>query len=110
SASLAGHLKLGKLIVLFDSNDVVLDGDVTDSFSEDIGKRFESMGWQHLFVEDGHDLSAVTTAINIAKSKIKKQTIIKVKKKMIQIHSRKTLENVLRVWGVSTFPLKTDMI
>lgn len=79
SASLAGHLKLGKLIVLFDSNDVVLDGDVTDSFSEDIGKRFESMGWQHLFVEDGHDLSAVTTAIDNAKSKTDKPTIIEVK-------------------------------
>src|SRR5690625_3824349 len=52
SASLAGHLKLGKLIVLFDSNDVVLDGDVTDSFSEDIVKRVASMGHNHLVVED----------------------------------------------------------
>src|SRR5699024_6449499 len=79
SASLAGHVKLGKLIVLFDSNDVVLDGDVTDSFSEDIGKRFESMGWQHLFVEDGQDLNAVTTAIDEAKSETDKPTIMEVK-------------------------------
>src|SRR5699024_813549 len=79
SASLAGHLKLGKLILLFDSNDVVLDGNVTDSFSEDIKNRFESMGWQHLFVDDGHDLNAVNTAINEAKSETEKPTIIEVK-------------------------------
>lgn len=79
AASLAGHLKLGKLIVLFDSNDVVLDGDVTDSFSEDITKRFQSMGWHHLFVEDGHDLNAVSEAINNAKAETEKPTIIEVK-------------------------------
>lgn len=82
AASLAGHLKLGKLIVLFDSNDVVLDGDVTDSFSENITKRFESMGWQHLFVEDGHDLESINAAISDAKEETEKPTLIEVKNKI----------------------------
>src|SRR5699024_627388 len=52
AASLAGHLNLEKLIVLYDSNDIQLDGPLDRAFSEDIQKRFESQGWEYLFVED----------------------------------------------------------
>ncbi|GAB3064094.1 transketolase [Salinicoccus sesuvii] len=79
AASIAGHLKLGKLIVLFDSNNVILDGDVNETFSEDMRKRFESMNWQYLFVEDGQDLEAVSDALAKAKQENESPTIIEVK-------------------------------
>ncbi|MBA5745504.1 transketolase, partial [Escherichia coli] len=59
AASLAGHLKLGKLVVLYDSNDISLDGDLNESFSEDIELRFRAAGWQTLRVDDGNDLDAL---------------------------------------------------
>jgi transketolase len=54
--SLAGHLGLGKLIVLFDSNDIQLDGEVSMAYSEEHQEKFEAMGWQYIYVEDGNDL------------------------------------------------------
>ena len=54
--SMAGHLQLNKLIVLYDSNDISLDGDLDMSFSENIRKRFESYGWNYTRVEDGNDI------------------------------------------------------
>ena len=54
--SLAGHLQLDKLIVLYDSNDISLDGDLDKSFSEKIRKRFESYGWNYIHVEDGNSI------------------------------------------------------
>ncbi len=77
--SLAGHLKLDKLIVLYDSNDISLDGDLHKSFSENIEKRFESYGWNHIYVEDGNDIEAISAAIDKAKSQNDKPTIIEVK-------------------------------
>src|SRR5699024_4796191 len=59
AASLAGHLGLGKLIVLYDSNDISLDGDLDRSYSDRIDKRFEAYGWQVLYVEDGNDVEAI---------------------------------------------------
>src|SRR5690625_7535524 len=56
TASLAGHLGLGKLIVLYDSNDISLDGDLDLSYSDNIKKRFEAYGWQVIQVRDGNDL------------------------------------------------------
>src|SRR5690606_27880064 len=56
AASLAGHLKLGRLIMLYDSNDISLDGELDKSFSENVGERFQSYGWQYLRVEDGNDM------------------------------------------------------
>ncbi|WP_047984194.1 transketolase [Ornithinibacillus californiensis] len=79
AASLAGHLGLGRLIVLYDSNDISLDGDLNISFSEDIKKRFESMNWQYLLVEDGNDISAIGAALQEARLDDNRPTIIEVK-------------------------------
>ncbi|NJP36268.1 transketolase [Alkalicoccus luteus] len=68
SASLAGHLKLGKLIVLYDSNDISLDGDLHQSFSESVADRYRAYGWHVLYVEDGNDLGAITKAVEEAKA------------------------------------------
>ena len=79
AASLAGHLKLGRLVVLYDSNDISLDGDLDKSFSESVEQRFKSYGWQYLRVEDGNDLAALTTALEEAKSDENHPTLIEVK-------------------------------
>lgn len=79
SISLAGHLGLGKLIVLFDSNDIQLDGKVSLAYSEDHKKKFEAMGWQHILVEDGNDLNQINKAINKAKKDTNRPSMIEVK-------------------------------
>ncbi|MFC4025164.1 transketolase [Oceanobacillus longus] len=79
AASLAGHLKLGRLIVLYDSNDISLDGSLGLSFSEDIKKRFESYNWQYLSVEDGNDIEAITKAIEEAKADTERPCLIEIK-------------------------------
>lgn len=79
AASLAGHLKLGKLIVLYDSNDISLDGELSLSFSENVAKRFEGYNWQVLRVEDGNDLNALAKAIEAAQAETSKPTLIEVK-------------------------------
>jgi transketolase len=79
AASLAGHLKLGRLIVLYDSNDISLDGELALSFSEDIKQRFKSCGWQYLFVKDGNDIEAIEKAINKAKEDETRPTLIEIK-------------------------------
>ncbi len=76
--SLAGHLKLNKLVVLYDSNDISLDGDLNKSFSESIQKRFESYGWNYLHVADGNDVDAIDKAIAEAKTS-DRPTLIEVK-------------------------------
>ena len=77
--SLAGHLQLDKLVVLYDSNDISLDGDLEKSFSENIQKRFESYGWNYLKVQDGTDIASINTAIETAKQNTGGPTIIEVK-------------------------------
>lgn len=77
--SLAGHLQLEKLIVLYDSNDISLDGDLAKSFSENVQKRFESYGWNYLHVADGTDVDAINTAIEQAKQSQGKPTLIEIK-------------------------------
>lgn len=77
--SLAGHLQLEKLIVLYDSNDISLDGDLSKAFSENIQKRFEACGWNYLRVEDGTDVDAINEAIAKAKQSKGKPTLIEVK-------------------------------
>ena len=79
AASLAGHLGLGKLVVLYDSNDISLDGDLDKSFSENVQQRFEAYNWQVIRVEDGTDLDSISKAIKAAKAETTKPTLIEVK-------------------------------
>lgn len=79
AASLAGHLKLGRLIVLYDSNDISLDGDLGMSFSESVKGRFEAYGWQYLRVEDGNDMDSIAKAIETAQGDENRPTLIEVK-------------------------------
>ncbi|XJS10881.1 transketolase [Aerococcaceae bacterium WGS1372] len=78
--SFAGRQQLDKLIVLYDSNDISLDGDLDQAFNEDIKGRFESANWNYLRVEDGNDLNAISNAIQEAKDNNGgKPTLIEVK-------------------------------
>jgi len=80
ACSLAGHLKLGKLIFLYDSNDITLDGELSKASSEDIKMRFESYGFQVLTVDDGDtDFKAIEEAIKMAKTELSKPTLIEIK-------------------------------
>ncbi|WP_141432392.1 transketolase [Bacillus sp. 03113] len=79
AASFAGHLKLGRLVVLYDSNDISLDGDLDKSFSESVEQRFISYGWQYVRVEDGNDLNEIAKALEEAKSDTSRPTLIEVK-------------------------------
>lgn len=79
ACSLAGHLKLGKLIVLYDSNDISLDGPTDKSFTENIEQRFMANDWQHILVEDGNDLEAIYQAIACAKAQSEQPTLIEIK-------------------------------
>ena len=78
AASLAGTLKLGKLILLYDCNSITIEGDIKTSFDEDVLKRFEAYGWQTLTVKDGNDVDAIDVAIKEGKAEKNKPTIIKV--------------------------------
>lgn len=79
AASLAGHLKLGKLIVLYDDNSVSLDGPTDMAFTDDTPKRFEAYNWQVLHVADGNDPEAINAAIEAAKQNTDQPTLIDVK-------------------------------
>ncbi|MBT2691621.1 transketolase [Bacillus sp. ISL-55] len=79
AASLAAHLKLGRMIVLYDSNDISLDGDLDKSFSESVEGRFKSYGWQYIRVEDGNNLEEIARAIEEAKMDEDRPTMIEVK-------------------------------
>lgn len=76
AASLAGHLRLGKLTVVYDDNHVTIDGDTALSFSEDVARRFEAYGWRVLKVGDGNDLTAITGAFEAAKAETSRPTLI----------------------------------
>ncbi|WP_096435307.1 transketolase [Alteribacter populi] len=78
SASLAGHLKLGRMIVLYDSNDISLDGDLDKAFTESVEDRYKAYGWQVIRVENGNDLDEINRAIETAKQD-ERPTMIEVK-------------------------------
>ncbi|MCU5745587.1 transketolase [Staphylococcus sp. SQ8-PEA] len=78
AASFAGHNNLDKLIVLYDSNDISLDGELNKAFSENTKERFESYGWNHILVKDGNNLEEIDNAISKAKEQ-NGPTIIEVK-------------------------------
>src|SRR5258706_13163903 len=79
AASLAGHLKLGKLIYLYDDNRVTIEGFTDLAFSENVPGRFESYGWHTSTVEDGNDLAAIEAAIRDAQSVGDRPSLISVK-------------------------------
>jgi transketolase len=79
SASLAGHLKLGNLIYLYDDNQITIDGPTSLAFSEDVTKRFESCGWEVSVVEDGNDIDAIENAIRAAQTIKDKPKLIRIK-------------------------------
>jgi transketolase len=79
-SSLAGHLGLGKLTFLYDSNEVSLDGPTRVTFTEDVGKRYEAYGWHVLHVEDGNtDLAALEAALKKAEVEINRPSLIVIK-------------------------------
>jgi transketolase len=79
AASLAGHLKLGKLIYLYDDNHVTIEGFTDLAFSEKVPQRFEAYGWHTSMVEDGNDLNAIEAAIRDAQSVADRPSLISVK-------------------------------
>ncbi len=79
AASLAGHLKLGKLIYLYDDNLISLDGSTEMAFTEDVAGRFAAYGWQVLRVEDGNDLDAIESAIKEAQADAERPSLIMVR-------------------------------
>lgn len=80
ACSLAGHLGLGKLIVLYDDNKITIDGSTDLSFTEDVGKRYESYGWEVLTVTDAEvNLKGLREAVEKAKASTDKPTLIKIR-------------------------------
>ncbi len=79
AASLAGMLKLNKLIVLYDSNNVCLDGKTNKTFNDNISMRFISLGWNVITVQDGENFSEIDKAITEAKNSSDKPTLIEIK-------------------------------
>jgi len=76
AASLAGHLKLGKIIFFYDDNGITIDGKTSLAFSEDIKKRFDAYGWQVLNIDDVNDLSQIDKAVEQAQKETNKPTLI----------------------------------
>jgi transketolase len=79
AASMAGHLKLGKLIALYDSNMISIEGSTDIAFTEDVAKRFEALEWQVLTVEDGNDVDAIEKAVLEAKAEEERPSLVIVK-------------------------------
>jgi transketolase len=76
AASLAGHLRLGRLSLIYDDNRITIDGETLLAFSEDVGRRFEAYGWQVLHVADGNDLDAIDAALTAATSQAARPTLV----------------------------------
>ncbi|KAF3998318.1 transketolase [Glaciimonas immobilis] len=79
AASLAGHLQLGKLIYLYDDNNITLSAGTDMAFSEDRAQRFDAYGWHTHIVEDGNDLSAIAQALDIARAETRRPSLILVR-------------------------------
>ena len=82
ASSLAGTLKLNKLVVLYDSNNITIEGDTEVAFTENVRARYEALGWNTLLVEDGNDIEAISKAISEAKKSTDKPTLIEIKTKI----------------------------
>jgi transketolase len=79
AASLAGHLRLGKLIYLYDDNHITIEGDTALAFTEDVEGRFRAYGWQVLRVSDGNDIEAIEAAIRHAQTDTQHPSLIMVR-------------------------------
>lgn len=79
AAAIAGTLKLGKLIVLYDSNNITIEGSTDIAFRENVRARFEAQGFETFLVEDGNDIEAIAKAIKAAKANLDKPSFIEVK-------------------------------
>lgn len=77
--SLAGTLKLDKMIILYDSNDITIEGDTHPTFGEDVNRRMEALGFNTWFIEDGNDQDVIRQAIEEAKADHEKPSFITVK-------------------------------
>ena len=82
SSSLAGALGLGKLIVLYDSNSITIEGGTDLAFTENVSKRYEALGWETFKIEDGNDIDAIENAINKAKENLDKPSFIEITTKI----------------------------
>jgi len=76
AASLAGHLQLGKLTLIYDDNHITIDGDTALAFSEDVERRFEAYGWHVQRVEDGNDLEAIDRALAAAAAESRRPSLV----------------------------------
>ncbi len=79
AASLAGHLRLGRLVVLYDDNHITIEGPTSLAYSDDVGKRFAGYGWRVLHVEDGNDLDAIAKALRRAARNQDAPTLVRVR-------------------------------
>lgn len=104
AASLAGHLGLGRMVVLYDDNKITIDGSTDRAFTEDVGARFESYGWQVLRC-DGHDQQAIAEAIRAAKADEQRPSLICCR--TVIGHGAPTLQGTAKTHGA---PLGQDEI
>lgn len=79
ASSLAGHLRLGRLVVLYDDNDISIDGSTDLAFTEDVSARYRAYGWHVDEVADGNDLEAIDAALTRAKAQSDRPTLIRVR-------------------------------
>lgn len=79
AAALAGALKLGKLIILYDSNNITIEGNTDMAFTENVRQRFEAQGFETFLVEDGNDTEAISNAIKAAQSNLSQPSLIEIK-------------------------------
>ena len=76
AASLAGHLQLGKLIYLYDANEITLSAGTDITFTEDVAKRFDAYGWHTQTIDDGNDLAAIEQALSAAQAETRRPSLI----------------------------------
>jgi len=104
-ASLAGHLRLGKLIGFYDDNHITIEGDTSLAFGEDVGARYEAYGWQVQHVDDGNDLEALDQAIRSAKAATDRPSLI-----VMRTHIAFGSPNKVDTAGAHGSPLGKDEI
>ncbi len=105
AASLAGHLRLGKLIYLYDANEISLAAATSLTFTEDVPRRFDAYGWHTQVVEDGNDVAAISTAIEAAKQVTDKPSLI-----MVRTHIGFGSPNMQDTFDVHGKPLGKDEV